>query len=429
MAVFTCFNHGTGANRVSGQIKGEIVAVLSQLTLGGEAEIANGVVQPGSHLINEGPGSSKGGLDHPSVDNPYLGIEKGNLNGLRGASDFKKHFYGETDNHWKITGTLVGGGWTDNVARTVYIIQSLKFGHGIDIRTVNMTGWSRGGVTCIRIANALWDVFREEIECNLFCIDPVAGAAVPTLLEAGLRKEDTRILHPNVKNFFAILSLHELRKSFKPQDLSRMTWDHGATQVMFLPMAGKHSNQPIRKENIGETYDISISMIYAFLKHFGTDFAGPPPHYIATPQDMCEKYALMRQNMNTGMYQHNQNKGLGQRVQGGFARREFAKTANMRQYVAGGKRSYWVNEHHRACFKRAYPSLYHLVFHLPLGLTKRSVTENLAGASLINSLQEYNFIERTDRGFVARCGSGSYNCGDDATGGLHAEWSGGIPLA
>ncbi|MGK0358323.1 MAG: hypothetical protein ACI9U2_000607 [Bradymonadia bacterium] len=35
----------------------------------------------------------------------------------------------------------------------------------------------------------------------------------------------------------------------------------------------------------------------------------------------------------------------------------------MAKYVTGGKDSYWVNEHHRHCFKHAFPATYQAIFH------------------------------------------------------------------
>lgn len=423
MAVFTCFSHGTSANRASGAEKGELVHVLSQLVNGNEALVNNGVLQLGNFLINEGPGATKGDLAHPSVNNPFTGTEKGIHTG---GSDFTKEVYGETPKHWAVSGLLSGGGWSDNVARTVFIIQALKLEHGMDITTVNMTGWSRGAVTCIRIANRIAEVFGETIECNIFCVDPVAG------LKAGLEKEDTRILPSCVKNFFAVLSMHERRDSFKPQDLSRMQWNRDATRVLYLPMGGTHSQQPIRKVGVEETHDISISMIYAFLRHFGTDFTAPPPHYVASARDMCEKYAEMRHKLDQGLYKKKQTSAFkfDNRVQGSLSRRDFAKTANMPRYVLGGKTSYWVNEHHRACFKLAYPDLHSLIFGQPR--QDRTKTVNVGGiwnSALLQSLIERDFCfnPRLHSLVSVNVGAGWYLEGGGLEQ-LHADWPMGIPV-
>lgn len=427
MAVFTCFNHGTKANRAGGARSGELVHVLSQLVQGNEAVFNNGVLTSGTYLINEGPGATSGGLAHPSLMNPFTGTEKGRENA---GSDFSRGFHGETSKHWAVTGLLFGGGWTDNVSRALFIIQSLKFGEGIDIDTVNMTGWSRGGVTCIRIANALWEVFRDTVRCNIFCIDPVAGWDVG-------EEDDKRDLPPNVDNFFAVLSMHERRTIFNPQDLSRVRkmQVHGYNnnvRIMFLPMGGTHDQQVKRKDAITESHDISISMVYAFLRHFGTPFNGVPPHYISTARDMCEYYARMRIKLDGGVYTDRQTKGIGARAVGAFRpflRRDFAKTANMDQYVSSGKHGYWVNEHHRACFMNAFPLLYHHVFATQPGLSQgwTVITEPLMlGSPFCQSLADRGFIyQNTNIGrWIANVGSG-YSA---SAGRLHAQWPGDVPL-
>jgi hypothetical protein len=444
MSVFTCFNHGTGFNRAKGEQKKELVHVLSQLVRGQEASITNGVLQTGSFLINEGPGSTSGGLSHPSVNNPYLGTKKGTTSNLSGGmapleaslvesgligGDFLAHFRGETPMHWAMTGNITGAGWTDNTARAVFIIQALKFEHGIDIKTVNMTGWSRGAVTCIRIANLISKVFGNEIECNIFGIDPVAGQ------NAGLNKEDTQILPSCVKNFFAILSSHERRETFKPQDLSRIRPQSHATRVLFLPMPGTHSQQVCKTEGLREAYDISIRIAYACLRHWGTDFTSPPDSAVANARDMCEHYALMRYKMDQGTYKKKQTSGIVDRIIGiGLRRREFAKKQNMQHYVVGGKTSYWVNEHHRACFQLAYPSLYTTIFAMPPSSGtgwiggKRRITENLTGSTwLLNSLLAHKFIAGLNNNqiWVANAGSGYY----EGTENLHATWPLSIPVA
>jgi hypothetical protein len=374
MAVFTIFNHGTGFNRAKGAEKNELVHVLSQLVSGAEAKVENGRLVAGNYMINEGPGSDSGGIAMPSQLNPYTGRKKGQLgslsegvenpveaslieSGLIGG-EFLSSFRGETAKHWKATGLISGGGWTDNTARAVFILQALNFEENKGIDQVNLIGWSRGAVTCIRIANLLKSVFANTVRCNIFAIDPVAGS------NAGLKMRDTQIIPSNVNYFFAILSLHERRKTFAPQDLSRLDLETpGKTRVVYLPMPGAHDQQVTTKVGIGETYQVSVTLAYSFLKHFKTDFKSAPPGVLTSNQQLCEHYAKMRIDMDGGIYKQKQTSGFMNRLMGtGLRRREFAKTKNLGQYVSGGKTSYWVNEHHRKCFQTAFPNVYSLIF-------------------------------------------------------------------
>jgi len=104
---------------------------------------------------------------------------------------------------------------------------------------VNLVGWSRGAVICIRIAHKMYEVFNDSIECNIFGVDPVAG------MDAGEKMVDTQMLNPNVRRYIGVLAMHEMRKTFSPQDWSRMAVDPAHTTAILLPMPGVHSAQVI----------------------------------------------------------------------------------------------------------------------------------------------------------------------------------------
>jgi len=71
-----------------------------------------------------------------------------------------------------------GGGVQENVDNTVELILALNLASQKP-DAINMIGWSRGAVTCIRIA---WKLYQSQdgnirdIPINIFAVDPVAGA-------------------------------------------------------------------------------------------------------------------------------------------------------------------------------------------------------------------------------------------------------------
>lgn len=392
MSVFTIFNHGTNANREKGEKKGELVHLLSKAHQGNEAKIQEGVLSDGDYMINEGPGSYSGNKN-PGEANYITGKNK-RINFKKFIqSEFENDFHGNTPTHIpKISGILSGAGWTDNTLRAVHIIGEL-LARGRAIDTVNLTGWSRGAVTCIRIANALHKIF-PSIKCNIFAIDPVAG------WNAG-EDEINKNLPVSVKNFYAVLSAHERRGAFKPQDFSKLNYCGRATNVLFLPMPGTHDQQVIKKDGIEESFYLTATMAYTFLVWFGTNldyFEG----VIQDGQLICEKYSLLRFKMGRlpskeggaglfeGAFKKKQSSFGKDFLMGGFhRRREFAKSKNMKSYVVGGKSGFWVNEHHREVFKTTYGDLYHKIFEMD-GINSIKC-ETLQTPSLVNLLIAYGF--------------------------------------
>lgn len=360
MSVFTVYCHGTGFNSVKGSQKDELVAWFHNHTKGHEAKLVGSLVTAGSYMINEGPGHGEvGGLVLPQQVNPMTGDLKKNLSFKKVISgpSFADHARGDTGGQKKMAnklGNLTGQGWDENVLRTVNLIQDLQFEKGQHIDRVNMVGWSRGAVTCIRIAHKLFEVFGESIECNIFGVDPVAG------MDAGVKMTDTQVLQANVRNYIAVLAMHEMRKTFSPQDWSRMAMDPLKTTAVLLPMPGVHNAQVIPSNPRDAAY-ITRNLACGFLRHFGTQLDGTPYAHLNSVQEMCEAYGKLVLSLSE--HKSYQTKGVGNRVVGtGLRRREFAKHSKMDTYTRGGKESYWINEHHRACFAAAFPGAYQQIF-------------------------------------------------------------------
>lgn len=364
MAILTVFNHGTGFNRAKGVEANELVGWLHSHVIGDEARIDRGRPVAGNYIINEGPGSTSGGIALPTEVNPMTGrmrndeaFKFGKGDGKR--SDFARGFAGQ-DGGGKsaMSGNVSGAGWDENVQRTVQIIQTLKFDNLLDVTHVNMVGWSRGAVTSIRIANKLYEVFGPGIEVNIVGIDPVAGQ------DAGVTMTDTQHLPPSVKNYIAVLAMHEMRRTFAPQDMDRMIIDDNTqTRTCFLPMPGKHNEQVMGRSGVSlePQANITRNLAFAFLRHFGTRFDAIPAPAFVSSRAMCEAYAEVRLALQGGQF-HNTSGAMSRVVGKGLGRREFATTEQLSQYVSGGKDGYWVNEHHRACFKEAYADLYRDIF-------------------------------------------------------------------
>ncbi|WP_133141384.1 DUF5621 domain-containing protein [Legionella moravica] len=153
--------------------------------------------------------------------------------------------------------------------------------------SINLTGFSRGSVTCIHIANQLkeFESYLEHkarplsarhskllnqlhsLKLNLFAIDPVAGMSDKSDLLA-------RTIPDNVKNYIAILQMDEMRRDFKPQDITRtIIVSPTQTKVSMLPMYGNHSdNTKIKNKDMQSGAILSWYMLYYFLTQNGAQF-------------------------------------------------------------------------------------------------------------------------------------------------------------
>lgn len=95
---------------------------------------------------------------------------------------------------------------------------------------VNLVGWSRGGISCHMLANAmLMDPLLTTIPVNIFAIDPVPG---PLNFES-----PKTTLGKNVKEYVAFYARDERSKGFScviPETAK-------STAVHVFPMAGRHA--------------------------------------------------------------------------------------------------------------------------------------------------------------------------------------------
>lgn len=349
MALITVCSHGTGFSSVKGTNQGELVAWVHNNINGGEIKLSGGMFYDGQYLILEGPGHTVLPWDKqvplPNKVDPTTG-------GLKRAHRFVPEWADRTVKG--IGGILQGHGWDANIARAVNIINVLQQNRQID--TINLIGWSRGAVTCLRLVNALEQTFPNQFAYNIFAVDPVAGWKV------GLTEADTYTVPASVHEYVCILAESEERGAFLPQDMSRMQFQDPHTTRSFLPMPGVHNMQVMGQTDVSE---VTGNLACALLQRWGTTLNTTFSPILGTPGAMNVAYARMVADRKaySGHSPNYWKKGLDTTVRGfqGIkppGRREFNTTANMHQYRFGGKGSYWVNEHHRACFQHDFQTLY-----------------------------------------------------------------------
>jgi hypothetical protein len=265
MTIWTIYNHGTNASSLKGPDSGEIVNLFGN---NDRRPLMKG------KIVTEGVGSI--GAPHEIVQSF--------------ARDAGSGVYTRTVQSTPAKGTTAWHGATGigvqhNVDSTLELIRALNLA-GHKPQAINMLGWSRGAVTCMRIAYRLWqsqDVNLRQIPINIFAVDPVAGF--------GHNNEvDATTLTPNVGNYLATLATGEKRRFFKPIAGQRLhVMDPGATRAWVLPMPGHHADTATNDNPTGR---IVFNLAYRFLNACGT----PVPamrHYMLDPLAAWQEYETL----------------------------------------------------------------------------------------------------------------------------------------
>jgi len=296
MAVFTIINHGTNFHRDK---RGELLSELGRVAADNEAKVEFNRGDPffidGDYMINEGPGASiatKPGQINPFTMKPRgAGYTAGRVKNKFLLRGFRLDFEGNTPKKGGLmTGSILGSGWDDNIWKTLFILSN-KIDNFPE--KINMIGWSRGAVTCIRLAHYIWQKTNEglfnPVEINLFLVDPVIGG--PTK-----RKKDMVQISPLVSRFMCILAKDDRRGTFKPLSVGQLAGFNAAVpsqDIIFLPMPGSHNAQVQRIGGCEEAADLTWNLAYKFLYSLGSKFNGLPEgmHSLNNPADVCDAYA------------------------------------------------------------------------------------------------------------------------------------------
>jgi hypothetical protein len=102
------------------------------------------------------------------------------------------------------------------------------------VSQVNIVGWSRGGVSAIKFANAcLSDSYISSARINIFAVDPVPGP--------GNFSKNITTLGSNVDCFEAYYAAHEQSACFHPVIPTRAENNH-STQITYYTMPGYHAS-------------------------------------------------------------------------------------------------------------------------------------------------------------------------------------------
>ena len=253
---------------------------------------------------------------------------------------------------------------------------------------VNLMGLSRGAITCIRIANLLNDKKNEletsynvdervllrklnKLQLNIFAIDPVAGMGAKQV-------DESRVIPGNVKNYVSILQLDEMRRDFKPQDITRtIIANPKQTNVVALPFHGNHTQATkIKSNDMQSTALLVQSALYTFLTNNGTTFEGTEvpalPNYDKDKEKKSKIEFNQRRDISADKLltlfekQHkeqNEYSKYGERSKlsdSAFLRAPRSINQHKEYYVTDS--DFFVNQLERELFKVTYPRTFNYFF-------------------------------------------------------------------
>lgn len=253
MSALTVYFCGTGSHRFDDHNpnywNGELVATLAANDQG--HEFANWIAV-------DGPGSGNMQSDDLFIENEVYGLT-GTLFGagweqnvdhalqvIKGRCNWKRNKLTEDEyNRLKSAGVPIEdvkkeGSWywrTYDYGDRGITQQELQEGiikmhrkGGVIPSQVNIVGWSRGGISCHMLANAMAaDPELSQVPVNIFAIDPVPGAN---------NMQPHRFqLSANVKEYVGFYSRDERSKPFA----CVIPTTHPDTRVHIYPLPGRHA--------------------------------------------------------------------------------------------------------------------------------------------------------------------------------------------
>ncbi len=157
----------------------------------------------------------------------------------------KKHRWYRVTAIYTVLGFIRGTGEEDNIQHALKHIekeynQFTKESKVIPV--INISGFSRGGASGIRLANEIYKRYGNRIEVNLFLIDPNAGFG---------RHHSVRKINipPCVKNVYFTFSTDETCWYLTSKGLDQYQFLGSSTQMSAIALPGKHQEQDLAKPN------------------------------------------------------------------------------------------------------------------------------------------------------------------------------------
>lgn len=329
------------------------------------------------HVVN-GPGglASKDFFKKEEIDPEHQ---------MLGTYDFSCEFDRETNEikvtktprqlHKKATllgGYILGTGCEDAVFEAVQYVTAL-LNAGKKPLVINLSGFSRGAVNAIRTANAISKLFAgEEIEINLFLVDPVPGYM------QGMKPED-RTIPAMVKNCTVVLMDDERRPEFEAQDkVQLIIEDLNKTNIEYHLLRGNHShaerfvNHPRNRKSPGiDAGRILWHYMQKFFKKTSPSFAKLKDVYVPYVLKEDETYTYIEDELKTTLSKQKLLEAytLMALDDGYYSKLSPRKVAAAERKFVSRKRDYFIHgfdvfhdRTHMFLFKEMYPHYFDYFF-------------------------------------------------------------------
>ncbi len=234
-------------------------------------------------------------------------------------------------------GLAAGVGVDANVNRSV---EEIKRRNTVNSMVLNMVGWSRGAVTCFKIANALdKDNSTQNITVNIYGIDPVPGG---TFINDHMWRDID--VTPNIGMCSAIFAQHDRRNLFSPY--------YPAVRGPFTDidiMPGNHSDLVMDKGKNREAHQLVKHLAKQFLISRGTVFSNKT---LLSDIEILNKYAAIIENFDD--YAKGKRK-FRNRFKG--KRKIKNDKGDSLGTMLPVKPPFFINGHHREVFQRHFSCL------------------------------------------------------------------------
>jgi hypothetical protein len=274
-----------------------------------------------------------------------------------GSGGIKRGFRGHHNPGGKNTlrGLVSGVGTDANVVAALGKIRE-QLDRKRPITRVNLCGWSRGAVTCFKIAHAMWgkgphrdvahgmwskgnrDQKMRNLPVYIFAFDPVPGSNPSS---SHMWRHIS--LKDNVKECVVIVAQHERRCEFAPA----LPDDGGRCTVDVMPGNHRSILQLRESGSNAAAYYVNLDRCAKFLERHGTSLS-----YRTRLSDaqVVRSYSQMLLNWDRYM----------KRAQLRLADRTLKNLDGTERPIklTGARPDFFVNEHHhRETFRKLYPHL------------------------------------------------------------------------
>ncbi len=250
-----------------------------------------------------------------------------------------------------VAGNLGGVGTSSTLTDCLNFIQAHETA-GEVVDKINLVGWSRGGVQCVRIAEYIQNGeitsaqgAIRRIPCNIFAIDPVPGHRQEK------NYSSVASLPDNVEKYVSVIAIHDKRNAtFKPLYETMQYPNPG--RVLHLPIPGDHSTGAFSSNSVGK---IVRHMIIKFLARNGsvlTEGPGLTEAIILTPTEAIKEWdKAWAKGPNSGVKFHHRYNFYLSNFKHSIMNEGYAQ-----QRAIYDDKGFFYNAHHYATLKTVHPT-------------------------------------------------------------------------